>query len=250
MLHPQIQDKLVRATNYYQHLTSNSSSRNDLDAGKFKWGGKEPISLIQKELVLHLSGKIDLDEKQAFDLADLYFARNPSIFAKLMKHESVVQSFSQSIQQPTMPATQDLRRSKLAEYNDELRAFVASLVTPMIELYYEERLALLKAEVAIATAATNKDNPLQKDALSCIDALFQNKEYENAIWTLLYDYKNKINSKHKLNLEEKERYCEQLMREEFTILQIFFVLYFQLRTMKADTYLKMLTHFNETQYQV
>ena len=210
------------------------------------------MSILQKEFILTLSSKLDLDEKQTFDLADLYFARNPSVYAKLTKHEASVQSYSQSITQapqPTVPGAQDLRTLRLQEYTEELKNFLRSLVPPMLELYYEERLAILKASVAIAIAATLEDHPLQRPASMCIYGILQSKDYENSLWTLYFDYKNKVAGRHKLTLEERERFSQQLIYEEFCILQIFFVLYFKLQAMKPETYLKMLAYFNETQFQ-
>lgn len=202
----------------------------------------------QREFVLTLSSKLDLDEKQTFELADLYFARNPSLYRDLLSRQAAVQVLTVPTQ-PTLVGAQDMRTVKLQECTEELKVFLRSLTIPMTELYYEERVAILKAAVALGTAATVPGHPLQEHAASCVNALIQTKNYEATLWNIYFDYKNKAVASQKLPLEERERFFQQLMKEEFHTLQFFFVLYYQLKSMSTATYVKMLSHFNSTQFQ-
>ena len=247
-MHPQIQERLSQVTGYYRPLSQNSTSKRELEAGHYKWGGKENVSDYLKKFIIHLSDKLNLDEKQTFDLADLYFSHNPQAFVKISQCESNIQNFSQSLSQNT--GVPDFRHTQIQESNEELRKIVLSLVSPIRDLYYEERLSLLKTEVALATSATLQANPLQPSTSMCIDSLFRTKNYENSLWNLIYDFKNKILIKQNCDLEEREQHLIQMLKEEFTLLQVIFVLYFQLKDMKPQTYLKMLTYFNDTQFMV
>lgn len=247
-MHPQIQDRLSQATGYYRPLSQNSTSKKELEGGQYKWGGKENISDFLKKFIIHLSDKLNLDEKQTFDLADLYFSRNPQAFIKISQCESNINNFSPSLPQNT--GVPDFRQAQIQESNEELRKLVLSLVSPIRELYYEERLSLLKTEVALATSATLQSNPLQPFTSTCIDSLFRTKNYENSLWNLIYEFKNKMMIKQNCDLEERQQYSIQMLKEEFALLQVIFVLYFQLKDMKPAIYLKMITYFNDTQFMV
>jgi len=142
-----------------------------------------------------------------------------------------------------------MRITKLQEYTDELKSFLRSLAIPITELYYEERIGILKVALALCIAATISGHPLQEQAASCMNSLIQTKDFEINLWNIYFDYKNKAATSQKLPLEERERFFQQLMKEEFYTLQFFFVLYYQLKGMSTQTYIKMLTHFNETQFQ-
>ena len=252
-----MQDKLSRGTSYYQQSSANS--RSDLKNGQYKWHGKEQMSEMQKLLVSRISEKLDLDEKQAFELADLYFAREPEAFVKLAEFEKLVQDSSQAISQPSTAATQELRKTKQQEYTEKLTTYALSLVTPIIELYYNERLSLIKAQVTLACMSTNPEHPLQAYASGCIDSLFQ-KDYEDSLWNTYFKYRARWlqsaeqqeagAAKTKLDWQERERYCEQLVKEEFAMLQYLFVLYYQIRSMRHDTYLRMMDFFDHCQFQV
>ncbi len=251
---------MARGTSYYQQ--SNTTTRTELKNGQYKWHNKEPMSEIQKALVGRVAEKLDLDEKQAFELADLYFAREPEVFVRLAELEKLVQDSGQAISQPGTAATQQLRLNKKNEFNDKLNAFAWSLTAPILELYYSERLSLLKAQTTIASVASNPGHPLHPAASSCIDSLFQRDKFEDSLWDMYFKYRGRwlqssehqqqdpTSAKTKLDWQERERYCEQMLKEEFAFLQFLFVLYYRLRYMNCKTYLAMMDHFNQSQFQV
>ena len=220
-----------------------------MDKGTYKWGGKDSLSSLQKEFLLTLSSNLNLDEKQTFELVDLFFARNPHIYANLVKQETSIDMYSKSLSTTGQPASQDMRVLKLQEYTNELKNALISLTKPITDLYYEERLGILKASAILGMAATIPEHPLQECAMDCINNMIKTKNYENGLWDIYFDYKSRVVQGQKLSLEEKEQYFQQLINEEFCILQIFFVLYYQIKSMDPNIYLKMLTFFIDTQFQ-
>jgi len=199
-----------------------------------------------------LSSKLDLDEKQTYELVDLYFSRNSHIYYNLNKQEEQIKNYQQSISgapQPVVPGSQDMRIITLQKYNDELKSALKNLIPSVIELYYEERIAILRVVVELGIAATFVGHPLQKVASDCIHTLIETKDYLNVMWKLYYEYETKPSGNTKFSLEEREQFSKQLITEEFTILQIFFILYYKLQTIKPDAYIKMLEYFNKVQFQ-
>ena len=213
-----ISRKLSKLLNFYEK--PNPQSRERFQKSEMNLGGTQTFKEVLKTFVVELSQKIELQEEQTSDLVRVFFIKHQALFNKLKSEEG-----------------------------DQVRKDFQVLFNPITQLYYNERITLLKTLGVIVGTSRAEGNPGQLPCLEFLGEAFRENSVENLVWELYRQTSAREIPQQVYAPQEREEWILQCLQEQKELLEILVLAHNAFAHIDSARFLDYLQTFTKQEFQ-
>lgn len=212
----EIKAKLTRILDFYHKPNEQSKARLERD---LKLHGTHPLTNTMKNFIVQLSLKIDLNQEQTLRLVELFFISHPGVYERVKSQET-----------------------------EQVQKELGNLFRPIIDLYYKERINLIKAGTQIVINATAEGHPAQPVCSEFIAEILENK-YNEKIWNQYKEICKKEIPSSVYAPQEREEWFMQTLKEEKQLLELLVLLNYGFVHCTPERFVEYLNVYTDQEFK-